>query len=226
MEDVIDRKKEFLDKKLNNRDNVVGIIYQITNKNNGKRYIGQTVSHKLNSKIYKPFGENGRFRQHCSDALNNTKKKQCTYLNNAIRKNGKDAFSVEVIEYCLLEDANDREIAIIKERSTLFPKGYNLTEGGQKGPTLQCQKVKLMEKSQQQYFAKKVEKYDNIKTNIDLDNLDQYVFEYNYERFGGKYFKVIIEGIGSIFVAQHLPLADLKNQVYEFLKVVASRHAT
>lgn len=226
MEDNIETKLKYLKETLLIKDNVLGVIYQITNKNNNKKYIGQTVSHKLNSNKYKPFNFEGRFRQHCSDAINNTKKKQCMYLNNAIRKNGTDAFSIELIEYCLLADANNREIAIIKERGTLFPNGYNLTEGGNKGPTLTEQKIKLMEKTQEQFYEKKLAKYKNINTKIDINNLDQYISECNYERFGGKYFILKIDNIKSIFVAQHLPLAELKNQVYEFLKKIALMSAT
>lgn len=81
-------------------DQVKGHIYVITNKNNGKNYVGQTLTHRLNRGKYKPFGYEGRFRDHLSEALCNTKKKQCSYLNNAIRKDGKDSFTCSLILEC------------------------------------------------------------------------------------------------------------------------------
>jgi hypothetical protein len=63
-----------LDSILTTRDRVKSVIYKITNTVNGKCYIGQTVTHKLNSGKYRPFGEKRRLKQHTSDAVNNTKK--------------------------------------------------------------------------------------------------------------------------------------------------------
>ena len=38
------------------KDKVVGEIYKMTNTTNGKVYIGQTRSHRLNHNKYRPFG--------------------------------------------------------------------------------------------------------------------------------------------------------------------------
>jgi hypothetical protein len=76
---------------------VTGHIYRITNTQTNKIYIGQTLSHRKNRGKYRPFGYMGRFYDHSSEALCNTKKKQCTYLNNAIRMYGKDAFHCELL---------------------------------------------------------------------------------------------------------------------------------
>jgi hypothetical protein len=70
-------------------------IYKITNLSNGKIYVGQAVSHILNHKRYRPYGREGRFRCHISEAFS-TKKNQCHYLNNAIRKYGVDDFVLEL----------------------------------------------------------------------------------------------------------------------------------
>ena len=40
---------------------VIGEIYKITNTITGKFYVGQTRSHRLNHKKYRPFGYLGRF---------------------------------------------------------------------------------------------------------------------------------------------------------------------
>jgi hypothetical protein len=220
MEEEIINRTYFLGKTLETSDYILGIIYKITNKKTGKMYIGQTMSHKMNNGKYRPFEEVGRFKQHISDALKNTKKKQCSYLNNSIRKYGKDAFEVELLEYCLPSEKNNAEIENIERYNTVFPNGYNLTKGGRQCEILPEQKKKLMLKSQEQYYNKKLDKFKG--KSIDVNNLDKYIYECNYPRFGGKYFIVKVDDVKSIFVAQHLPLDELREQVYIFLKTAAS----
>lgn len=110
--------------------NVVGHIYLIKNTKLDKLYVGQTLSHRKNKSKYRPFGFQGRFNDHISEATCNTKKKQCTYLNNAIRLYGKDAFSVTLITTCSPLELDNLEKFYIKEYNTLYPNGYNLTIGG------------------------------------------------------------------------------------------------
>lgn len=88
-----------------------GIIYKITNKVNGKSYIGQTR-----------YTLEFRWRQHIN-------KKDNTYFHNAIRKYGKDNFSIELLEECDISKLNEREIFYIAKFNT-FKEGYNLTIGG------------------------------------------------------------------------------------------------
>ena len=115
---------------LNQKDLITGQIYKITNLKNDKIYVGQVVSHRLNKNKYRPFGYIGRFNDHISEALNNTKKKQCTYLNNAIRKYGKDSFKVELLLECSKQLLDENEIKYITTLNSLYPNGYNLTNGG------------------------------------------------------------------------------------------------
>ena len=115
---------------LDDNSRVIGHIYLITNVQLNKKYVGQTLSHRKNRNKYRPFGYIGRFNDHISEALCNTKKKQCTYLNNAIRLYGKEAFEVELITTCLKEQTDEYEERYIKEYNTLYPNGYNLTKGG------------------------------------------------------------------------------------------------
>jgi len=109
---------------------VVGFIYKITNAQNNKYYVGQTMSHRKNRGKYKPFGYEGRFRDHISEAICNTKKKQCRYLNNAIRLHGKDVFSVVLLKTCPIDEMDRWEQHYIEELNTYYPNGYNLTKGG------------------------------------------------------------------------------------------------
>ena len=88
-----------------------GIIYKITNKVNGKSYIGQTR-----------YTIEFRWKQH-------QHKKDNTYFHNAIHKYGIENFSIEILEKCNIEDLNSREIFYIAKYDT-FKNGYNLTIGG------------------------------------------------------------------------------------------------
>lgn len=112
------------------KDQVLGEIYMITNAVNNKKYVGQTVTHRLNKGKYRPFGSLGRFKDHISEATNNTKKKQCWYLNNAINLHKHENFSVELLKRCPITQLDEMEQHYIKEYNTLYPNGYNLTLGG------------------------------------------------------------------------------------------------
>lgn len=94
-----------------------GYIYKITNKVNGKSYIGQTR-----------YTIEFRWRQHIH-------KKDNTYFHNAIKKYGVDNFIVEKLEECNIEDLNEKEIYYIAKYNT-FKDGYNLTIGGDGNRTL------------------------------------------------------------------------------------------
>lgn len=88
-----------------------GIIYKVTNKVNGKSYIGQTR-----------YTLEFRWRQHLH-------KKDNVYFHNAIKKYGAENFSLEVLEECDVDKLNSREIFYIAKYNT-FEEGYNLTIGG------------------------------------------------------------------------------------------------
>lgn len=227
MSSIEDRKK-LLGQVLDTNNSILGVIYVITNMVNQKQYVGQTVSHKLNTKKYRPFGCQKRLKQHTSDAVCNTKKHQCTCLNNAIRKYGRENFKIEVIEYCLPDDANELEIRYIKQYNSIAPSGYNLSEGGGKGPTEQAQKEKLMLKSQEQYRQQKFDRFKDVV--VDLTQMDSYVREYYHERYGGTYFVVNIKGntkrMKTMFVGQHSTAQELKKQAIDFVHELARRSAT
>ena len=88
-----------------------GYIYKITNKVNGKSYIGQT----RNSVEF-------RWRQHYKAHDNK-------YFHRAIDKYGKENFIVETLEECDIADLDSREIYYIDKYDT-FNNGYNMTKGG------------------------------------------------------------------------------------------------
>ena len=90
-------------------------IYQITNLINGKIYIGQT------NNIQK------RWANHrCSNDPNMA-------IARALRKYGIDNFKFEVLLRGLTPDeANQKEIELIKEKNSLIPYGYNVATGGKR----------------------------------------------------------------------------------------------
>jgi group I intron endonuclease len=95
------------------------IVYLVTNKVNGKRYVGQTTGllHK-------------RWKQHGKPSNNRN-----TYFVNAIQKYGREKFKVEVLRVCHSKPEMDRvEKFYILKLSTLRPGGYNLTTGGEGTP--------------------------------------------------------------------------------------------
>jgi hypothetical protein len=103
-------------------------IYKIINIVNNKIYIGQAVSHIRKRNKFMPHGTEGRFVTHLQEALgNNTTKYSCRNLNNAIKKYGKEKFTLQILHNCHLEDANKLETQEIINNNSLVPNGYNLT---------------------------------------------------------------------------------------------------
>ena len=94
-----------------------GVIYLVTNTINGKKYVGQTTK----SLDY-------RFKGHCNTSNN-------APLGCAIRKYGKENFTIELLEECETYDTlNLREqYHIQQQKSYVNEGGYNLTFGGEAG---------------------------------------------------------------------------------------------
>lgn len=89
----------------------MGIIYCWTNKNTGKKYIGQTINPEQ------------RKRNHIHEAM----VRGCDYyFHRSLRKHGIDAFDYEVLEENV-ENLNERENYYIEKFDTIWPNGYNET---------------------------------------------------------------------------------------------------
>ena len=91
-------------------------IYKVTNKINGKVYIGQSVD----------IGR--RWCEHMNA-------KDDIYFHKAIQKYGVDNFIWEVIEKCKKSELDERESYWIEYYDS-FNKGYNCTKGGDVGPVM------------------------------------------------------------------------------------------
>lgn len=109
-------------------------IYKITNKINGKCYIGQSIH------IESRWGEEKR-------VSNNPKSKSYnTVLSRAFRRYGIENFNFEILEECPVELLNEKEIYYINYYNSYF-EGYNSTTGGQgcQGTPLLISKEQLLE---------------------------------------------------------------------------------
>lgn len=89
-------------------------IYKITNKLNGKVYIGQSIDIDT------------RWRQHINAKDNFA-------IHNAIKKYGEENFKFEVLLECPVDMLNVWERDMIALYDCISPNGYNLTEGGEGG---------------------------------------------------------------------------------------------
>ena len=97
-------------------------IYIITNKINGKQYVGKTI-----------YSIEDRFESHCCnlDSMSNKK----TAIHNAIMKYGRKNFKIELLDVVKDSEWKYWEKYYIKKYKTHYTEGgYNLTWGGDDNP--------------------------------------------------------------------------------------------
>lgn len=141
-------------------------IYKITNIQNNKIYIGQTI---------RPVEQ--RFHRHINDALNNILD---THFARAIRKYGKDSFVVEIIDTAQTQDElNQKERYWIQYYNSV-QEGYNETDAISKcgGNTYQSKTEEEMETIKEKIrqtkigaknpMAKKIKRTNIITGEIDI----------------------------------------------------------
>jgi group I intron endonuclease len=124
-------------------------VYKITNKVNNKVYIGITSK-----------GISARWKEHIYSAEHG-----CPFkLHNAIRKYGKENFSVELIDFCnSWEELTKKEQHYISEyKSSQDEFGYNMTEGGD-GTFGRCHTEETKEKIRQKAIGREVTEATRLK---------------------------------------------------------------
>lgn len=91
-----------------------GIIYLITNKINGKQYVGKAEQKFIN-----------RYSR-CE-----WWKKTNKYLTESVKKYGKENFNLSILEHGIKDkkELKQLEIKYIKDLNVLYPNGYNFVEG-------------------------------------------------------------------------------------------------
>lgn len=133
-------------------------IYKITNKINGKSYIGQTTDYQR------------RFREHRNKGYGEEPNKP---LYNAFDKYGINNFDFEVIED-LTENYNEREKYWIQYYNTLLPNGYNIELGGEEPPLNIGENSPYAEHTKQQ-----IEEIKELLKNTDI-SFEELAKKYNY----------------------------------------------
>lgn len=127
---------------------MTGFIYKITNKLNGKIYIGKTLSTIEN-----------RWKEHIKTA----KEERCENrpLYRAMNKYGIENFIIEIIEQCNHEILSDREIYWINYYNS-YGNGYNATLGGD-GKVLYDYE-QILKKFEEGLLVKEIAEYFNCCT--------------------------------------------------------------
>ncbi len=107
------------------------VIYVITNKINGKQYVGQTIQSIAD-----------RWKFHKS------KRSGCLGIKSAFVKYGIENFIIEtVFEVSSIDELNQKEIEFINKFNTLAPNGYNLKTGGNRPTFCEETRKKMSESS-------------------------------------------------------------------------------
>ena len=114
---------------------IYNYVYITTNNINGKQYVGVHKTRNLND----GYLGSGKI------------------LKRAVKKYGKENFTIEILEfYDTFEEALKNEIILIKEYNTIRPNGYNIALGGYGGDTYSNQpKIKKEKTRKKQSKARK-----------------------------------------------------------------------
>lgn len=140
-----------------------GIIYCWTNKNNGKKYIGQTIH------------PDQRKRNHIHEAFI---KGSDYYFHRSLRKNGVEGFSYEVLEENV-ENLDERENFYINYFNTIWPNGYNQ----QYAKSLSVSAInKMSETKKRQWLEKSDEEKSIILEQLRTANLGKTQSDYQKQK--------------------------------------------
>ena len=189
-------------------------IYKITNQITQKIYIGQAVSHILNHKKYRPYGMEGRFKTHISEAFSD-KKCQCHYLNNAIRKYGSSNFTVELLRTCSVYNADAIETEEIQIHNSVFPQGYNLTTGGKTFRSTSESRKRVSDGVVKYFKDKKYEKFEGIVID-DITDIDKYIRPLNRNKIQYGWY-VYINRKKADFGGSCISVEESKKMAYDFI---------
>jgi group I intron endonuclease len=95
------------------------IIYVITNLQNNKQYVGQTIA-----------SLEKRWQRHCWKSTSKNSMPIC----QAIAKYKKENFKIEILSFCQSQqEMNERELHYTNTLNTWSPNGYNLRAGEGRG---------------------------------------------------------------------------------------------
>lgn len=124
-------------------------IYVITNKKNGKKYIGQSIDIGGRFKIYI------RAFKSITNICKNKNYKINNLLWNSVKKHGFENFTIKPLIYCKKEYLDVMEIYFIKAYKTVYRTyGYNLTSGGSLNKIISEETRKKSSESHKEYYKK------------------------------------------------------------------------
>lgn len=139
-----------------------GIIYIIINRENDKKYVGQTQTH-----LRKRYPAN--WWKYCHN----------DYLKNSVNKYGIEAFDFMILEAGLttLKKLNERESFYADLNNSYVPKGYNIRKCGDSQTPSAETKLKISNSKSKTYKIKKV-----TGEIIKIENLDLFCKQHNLNK--------------------------------------------
>jgi len=156
------------------------VIYKITNRINGKIYIGQTI---------RPVEK--RYYEHFKYSINNPDRSKCVKLSRAIVKYGAENFDTEIVDTAITrKELNEKETKWIIFYDSVN-NGYNLTSGGDNNPVSEETRKKLSE-------AGKGKKLTNDHIQKVIEAVSISVYQYTLEGFFLKEWKSATEACRNI----------------------------
>jgi group I intron endonuclease len=142
----------------------MGIIYLLKNKINNKCYIGQTI---------RTFEK--RWYEHC------TSTDKCRILNNTITKYSPENFETSIIIEVENDKLDNLEVEYIKQYNSLYPNGYNIQTGGNKGKK-HCEESR--EKMRQSKLGEKNPNFGKARTDETKEKIKQSKLGKNHHFYG------------------------------------------
>ena len=175
----------------------INYIYCYTNKQNGKKYVGQTNNIKR------------RYRQHKEDSFTNYNDARYNQaIHCAIRKYGLDNFDFEILEVLenkTSEEVNERETYWIREKSSLAPNGYNLKAIGEANRGRNSSSLSDADKNE---IRRRLREKESIR-----EIAEDYLLSYSYV-------SQINTGERLFSESENYPLQSNRTEVYLYLKII------
>ena len=175
----------------------INYIYCYTNKQNGKKYVGQTNNIKR------------RYRQHKEDSFTNYNDARYNQaIHCAIRKYGLDDFDFEILEVLenkTSEEVNERETYWIREKSSLAPNGYNLKAIGEANRGRNSSSLSDADKNE---IRRRLREKESIR-----EIAEDYLLSYSYV-------SQINTGERLFSESENYPLQSNRTEVYLYLKII------
>lgn len=177
------------------------------------RYVEIYVLKSKTSGKYRRYGAEKRFLCHVSEAFSK-KRNQCHYLNNAIRKYGKDDFIIDIIEKTSLGKSDDIESKHIISFNTMFPNGYNLKLGTRTTRLSEEGRKRVSKGVQNYYYDKKLSRFTNVV--VEEDKIDTYIRPLKRKTVQYGYY-VYIQQKKADFGGTHISLDESYTAAKDFL---------